>query len=227
MATRRTQADRTIAARASLVAAAATILSERGFAHATTALIAAQASVTTGALHHHFATKEELFFAVLDEATEDIIAQFKALEEEGEHGKCPAAKLINSLWTVYGNRKYWAVWEINIGLRSNPELYAQLIAHRTQTSAKIRQAILENGALSQRTRQALLQFLPFILAAIRGIFLDTFMRTDEAFLKKQLAVLIGMFQRELESLAEPDDAASTPARRQAQGYQSSRVPHST
>jgi AcrR family transcriptional regulator len=214
--TRRTQADRTFAARASLVASAATVLSERGFARATTAAIAAQASVTTGALHYHFPTKESLFFAVLDEVTENTLSPFNALSDGGQPGKCQAAKLIDSLWTVYGSHQYWAVWEINMGLRSYPKSYKQLIAHRTRSTMKIRDAVLENLAISDRTTHALFQFLPFILSAIRGIFLETFMHSPESFLQDQLAMLAEMLRIALEESPRFEHTESTHARCSAQ-----------
>ncbi len=78
---RRSQVDRSAETRATLIRATIDLLQMVGFAGTTTALIAKRSGVTTGALHHHFATKDELMFGVLDHASERVRER---LEEE-EH----------------------------------------------------------------------------------------------------------------------------------------------
>jgi AcrR family transcriptional regulator len=64
--TRRTQAERTEATRAALIAAARPLFAQRGFAGVGTEEIARAAGVTRGALYHHFEGKRELFEAVYE-----------------------------------------------------------------------------------------------------------------------------------------------------------------
>ena len=75
---RRTQADRTAATRAALVAAARERFGARGYAAVGTTEVAAAAGVTRGALYHQFADKAALFAAVLEqvetELTERVVA---------------------------------------------------------------------------------------------------------------------------------------------------------
>jgi AcrR family transcriptional regulator len=206
---RRSQADRTTETCALLVEAANVLLSERGYGRATTAEIARHAGVTTGALHHHFPTKESLFFALLDDATEQAVAQFRNLSEDRADASCTAEKLIDALWSLYGSRKYWAVWEINIGFRSDAGLYDRIVAHRRQTMARIEEAIAGNVSLSDRTRRVLLELLPFILSAMRGIFLDGVMRYDEIYLESQRSILASMLRRELDAGPAPGRAGGS------------------
>lgn len=198
---KRSQAVRTAETRALLLEAATSLLSERGFTGTTTAEIAQAAGVTTGALHHHFPTKETLFFAVLDDMTEEAVAQFRRLADDGQDASQTAGRLIRSLWSVYGGARYWSVWEINIGLRSDPAMYDRIIAHRHMTMAAIENAIGENVRLRPRTRRVLKELLPFILSSMRGIFLDVFMRRDKAFIDGQLSVLVDMLRREIDGPA--------------------------
>ena len=73
--TRRTQADRTAATRAALIAAARRLFAEHGYADVGTERVAQAAGVTRGALYHQFADKAELFAAVLEAVEIDLTAR--------------------------------------------------------------------------------------------------------------------------------------------------------
>jgi AcrR family transcriptional regulator len=70
--TRRTQADRTAATRAALVAAARKLFAEDGYAEVGTERVAHAAGVTRGALYHQFTDKADLFAAVLEAVEIDL-----------------------------------------------------------------------------------------------------------------------------------------------------------
>lgn len=200
---RRTQADRTAVARAALVQSAIALLSEQGFARATTAAIAQHAGVTTGALHHHFPTKESLLFAVLDELADEALALLQALGDADATDDAPARAIVTSLWSFYGSRRYWAVWEINLGLRPDSEMYAALKEHRALTRERMHHAIDTNAALRPHTKRALMLLLPFLLSTMRGIFLDTFFAGHEAeWLDRQLERLIHALDQEMRALLD-------------------------
>ena len=67
---RKTQAQRRAQTHAALLEAAREVFAERGFHSTTGTEVAKRAGVTTGALYFHFADKNELFLAVLEEARE-------------------------------------------------------------------------------------------------------------------------------------------------------------
>jgi len=71
---RRTQRERSDATRSALVAAATALFAERGFHGTPAELVVGRASVTSGALYHHFGDKRALFKSVLD-AVERRLAQ--------------------------------------------------------------------------------------------------------------------------------------------------------
>ncbi len=66
MNVKRTQAERSDATRAALVAAARPLFAQRGYSGVGTEEIARAAGVTRGALYHHFDGKRELFEAVYE-----------------------------------------------------------------------------------------------------------------------------------------------------------------
>jgi len=75
---RRTQAERTEATRAALIAAARPLFAERGYAGVGTEEIARTAGVTRGALYHHFEGKRELFEAVYEQIEIELAQRIAA-----------------------------------------------------------------------------------------------------------------------------------------------------
>lgn len=69
---RRTQAERSGATRAALIAAARRLFAARGYAAVGTEEIVREAGVTRGALYHHFDGKRGLMLAVYEQVEEEI-----------------------------------------------------------------------------------------------------------------------------------------------------------
>jgi AcrR family transcriptional regulator len=69
---RRTQAERSQATRAALVAAARKLFAERGYAGVGTEELVRASGVTRGALYHHFEGKAELFGAVFEQIEQEL-----------------------------------------------------------------------------------------------------------------------------------------------------------
>jgi AcrR family transcriptional regulator len=70
-----TQSERREKTRTAIVKAAKRIFGERGFAATTMDDIAGSARVAKGAVYHHFKTKEELFCAVFDQVSRELVTE--------------------------------------------------------------------------------------------------------------------------------------------------------
>jgi AcrR family transcriptional regulator len=78
MHVKRTQAERSDATRAALIAAARPLFAERGFADVGTEEIVRAAGVTRGALYHHFDGKRDLFEAVYEQIEVELAERIAA-----------------------------------------------------------------------------------------------------------------------------------------------------
>ena len=78
MVERRRQADRSQATRTALIAAARPLFADRGYAGVSTDDIVEAASVTRGALYHHYKDKRDLFRAVYEQVEEDLMGRVVA-----------------------------------------------------------------------------------------------------------------------------------------------------
>ncbi|MGH9025363.1 MAG: TetR/AcrR family transcriptional regulator [Acidimicrobiia bacterium] len=68
--------------RAALLAAARVLFTEKGYAATGTEEIVQRASLTRGALYHHFRNKEDLFRAVLEQVEEELITDLVSARTE-------------------------------------------------------------------------------------------------------------------------------------------------
>jgi AcrR family transcriptional regulator len=62
-----------------ILIAARVCFAESGYAAASTHMVAARVGLTTGALYHHFASKRDLYLAVVDEVEEIMLTRFQAV----------------------------------------------------------------------------------------------------------------------------------------------------
>jgi AcrR family transcriptional regulator len=76
---RRTQAERSAATRAALIAAARRLFAERGYGAVGTPELVAAAGVTRGALYHQFEGKADLFLAVYEAVERELTERIGAL----------------------------------------------------------------------------------------------------------------------------------------------------
>jgi TetR/AcrR family transcriptional regulator, acrAB operon repressor len=162
----RKTAEEAARTRSAIVDAALGLFAERGFAGAQLEEIAARASVTRGALYHHFTDKGELYRVVLQERWETVMAPvFAALESDRGARFRLTAFVSGYLAMMDGNRQARALMKMNLsGDLALPALGADVVEKlqalagwRNALARVLREAGREAGA--RERAQALLASL--------------------------------------------------------------------
>ncbi len=205
---RRTQADRSAETRVQLITAAVTLLHKIGFAGVTTAAIAKEAGVTTGALHHHFPTKFELLFTVYDHLAENVLQDFTRQDHLATNGKLNVPELVRYFWSVYGDPEYWAIWEILIGTRTEAAARPQAVSGRMDAIREIRYRWLESHVEMGTRKKEIFELLEFTLIAIRGLSLERLFHKEEAYFERHLQTLTTIISARYDVLAREPGAAA-------------------
>jgi len=206
---RRSQADRSTETRELLIRATVELLQSAGFAGITTARVATRAGVTTGALHHHFATKDELMFGVFEHVSERVRHRLERQDDAAGLSGLDAAQLVAHLWEVYGDPTYWAIWEIIIGTRAEESFHRRVIADRAATMRTVIHPWVERQVMSKAMRPEAIALFEFMLVAIRGLSLERFLHKDAAYFERNLRLLADTVGRRFELLTAAHGNADT------------------
>ena len=138
-ATRLTPEERRNQTRAALLDAAADVFAKRGYHGASLDEVAEAAGFSKGAVYSNFASKEDLFIALIDEHGRALIKEFGDAAAQGEQD---ASSLIERLSDVYKRRnaqqETWALWtEFTLFAIRNPHLRERLVEGSRATQAMV------------------------------------------------------------------------------------------
>jgi len=123
----RTQQQRRDETRRALLDAAVESLIEVGFARTTTLEVQRRASVSRGALLHHFPSKAELLVAAVDHLAYMRGAQLKALAAELPEGRARTDAVLDLLWQCFSGEFFQVAMELRTAARTDPELRPVLV----------------------------------------------------------------------------------------------------
>src|SRR3954468_23675529 len=124
---RRTQPERREATRKALLEATIQCLVEQGYAGTTTRAVSERAGVSTGALQHHFTSKEDLVSEAIGYLSGELTAQ---LIEQGvpsaSSRRQVTEQLVDYLWQTLNGPLIAAVTELAVAARTDPFLRERL-----------------------------------------------------------------------------------------------------
>ncbi|HEY4203489.1 MAG TPA: TetR/AcrR family transcriptional regulator [Xanthobacteraceae bacterium] len=206
---RRRQADRSEATRAALIRAAIDTVSERGYAGATAAHIAARAKVTRGALQHHFGTIQDLLLEVVRYVSQELVGEIEAELSARDSLDQRIGAIADRYWQVYGGADYFALIEIWMGSRSNDAFRAKienLMRQITEKRNDYWRALLADYPLTELEVDTMRGAL---LAVVRGAAVHRMFSQDDARALRQIRFAFARAQEWMENKA--------PAKRRTKG----------
>ncbi len=124
---RRANPVRTAEMRQRLLASTLTCLAERGFAGATTAMIARHAGVSRGAQTHHFPSRTALMVAAVEHVFEGRRAALGQALAELPRGPDRLSEALRQLWLAVQGGPTLAWLELVVAARHDPALQAQVV----------------------------------------------------------------------------------------------------
>ncbi|HEX4226174.1 MAG TPA: TetR/AcrR family transcriptional regulator [Pseudonocardiaceae bacterium] len=127
---------RTVAA---LLDGALHAFAERGFDGASIGYICERAGLTTGAFYSNFASKQELFFALLDERAAAVLARFEELTGRVESRPELLDELLREAVEPEQDAELWTLVSLELRLFAmrHPDAAQELLAHEVRLRGRI------------------------------------------------------------------------------------------
>ncbi|WP_326533638.1 TetR/AcrR family transcriptional regulator [Pseudorhodoferax sp.] len=123
---RGTHAERREITRGKVFEAAIACLHESGYAGASTLAVAKRAGVSRGAVMKQFGTKADLYARLLEWMLDDLREETLTYVRGFPAGLPRVMAWLDFTWELYKQPKAFAVLEVMLGSRADPELAAQL-----------------------------------------------------------------------------------------------------
>ena len=170
---RRSNGERSAGMRAALIEAAIQALCDLGYSRATTHEICRRAGATSGAIQHHFGSKDELVLATLEKLRAEMEERLESasLSQGTMEERC--YKVVRELWeTFYSRQRYIAVSEIAIGSRGDRAFYERDHRPAACHASDLRSAVGKNLSVARPDRTKL-DAMHVTLSFLRGLNLYT------------------------------------------------------
>jgi AcrR family transcriptional regulator len=123
---RGTHAERREITRGKVFEAATACLHEQGYAGASTLAVAKRADISRGALMKQFATKADLYARLLEWLLDALREETLAYVHASAAGLPRVMAWLDFTWDLYKQPRAFAVLEVMLGSRGDPELALQL-----------------------------------------------------------------------------------------------------
>lgn len=176
--------------RARLIEAAVGCLYETGYAATTTAMVAARAGVSRGAMTHQFPNKIDLMEAVVASVYEEELKEYDRLIDAQPQREV-LSRFPRLTWAVLSRPSAMAVTEIMMGSRSDAAMAERLGARQKQIEANAAERLADyrfragapQGAHSSRVAQRL------VVAAVRGLAIEALFTPDRREIEEAIDLL--------------------------------------
>ncbi|GGV30285.1 TetR/AcrR family transcriptional regulator [Streptomyces spectabilis] len=168
--------------RPQLIKAAIALMAREGVAAGSTRAIAAELGVAQATVHYTFGTKEDLYRAVMEQLSQDLLAQVRESAPADAGFEETLAALTGALWRTVGEQpaSHQLLTELTMYALRTPALHEALESHFRQAHDVAAQLVTE---AAERTGQRLAAspdtIARFLLAGFDGLILQRLALPDE------------------------------------------------
>ena len=199
--TRRTQEERSATTRRELVRAAADSIATIGLNQSTIAAIAARAGVTSGAVQHHFSSRDELLLAVVEEFGKALADDPSAHETGDRSVPSRVSGIVQRYWSLFGSRQYLAVMKVWLGTQVDTPLYREITGQMRWFEKRFDREWVELFSDCGASAQSIANARHVALATLRGLALSLSFTKDRVRTAMEVALLEDMVTRAIEGEA--------------------------
>ena len=172
------QAERRRITRTKLLDATIESLIEVGYHRTTTVEVGERARVSRGAQLHHFPSKADLLIASVEHLGQERSKEFDAqLAARLQRGDDPIDVAVDILWAMFSDPLYWAVIELMIAARTDPELLEKVEDFEERIAESIRRDFVKLFGPQRRQAKLAVEMTVFFM---RGLAMERIFRQNDA-----------------------------------------------
>lgn len=186
---RRSQADRSAATRAKVIAAARDVLCAQGYSGATMHTIRDAAGMSLGAIQHQFPTKAKLMAAVAAEFSAYRVRVYREAIRRGRTPRESMENLIDANFEMISRPEMAAVLEIHLARRNDPDLDREVGPSTRRFDRRVRlwaYSILHAAGIAENETNLSVQLLNN--AVTRGLTVEYIRNPDAAFIERAVRI---------------------------------------
>ncbi len=186
---RRSQADRSAATRAKVIAAARDVLCAQGYSGATMHAIRDAAGMSLGAIQHQFPTKAKIMAAVAAEFSAYRIGVYREAIRSGTTPRESMEKLIDANFRMVSRPEMAAVLEIHLARRNDPDLDREVGPSTRRFDRRVRlwaYTILHAAGIREEEAHQSLQLLNN--AVTRGLTVEYIRNPDTVVVERAIQI---------------------------------------
>lgn len=172
------QAERRRVTRGKLLDATVESLIEVGYPRTTTVEVGERAGLSRGAQLHHFPTRADLLVAAIEHLADERSREFEAeLGARLEKGDEPIGAMVDMLWATFSGPLYWAVIELMVAARTDPELLEKFETFERSIGGRISTAFKELTGRGDRDARIAVEMTLYFM---RGLAMERIFRDNDA-----------------------------------------------
>lgn len=202
---RRSQVERSATTRTQLIEAAVSCIAQYGLNQSTLVFIANKAGVTSGALQHHFRSRNELLLMVVEEFGKSL-----ADSDEDRHGKehtkdesvkSRVSRIFDRYWAVFSSPQFLAVMKIWLGTQINTAVYREMLDKMRWFEIRFDREWIELFSDCPAAPETISTARHVALGAMRGLALGLSYSVERHRGRMEVSLLENMLVRTLEGLS--------------------------